>query len=667
MARGARPRHARDRGRDRGRRALRGDRGRGPPAGTRSARRCPRACPPRSSSRGRTRCASSSRATPARTARSTRPTRRAGSGSPRRPWSRRSPSSARDGRVLQGEFRPGGRGLEWTGADVLGTLRRLSLAAQRREVEPVEPEALARLLVDWHGVGADAARRGPDALLDVVERLQGLALPASILERDVLRARLRGYRPEDLDTLAGRGRGGLGGPGPPRRAGRPPRAVPGRRRCRTCCRRGPSRRRASCTTASAGTSPRRARPSSARSTPPPGAGSPSPSSRRSGTWPGPARSRATRPRRCAPSSPRARRAPSGASASRASARGARSRPPRSAAGACWRSPRAGPSPTERLKALAEQLLRRHGVLTRDAVAFEAVPGGFPAVYPVLRTLEEAGRIRRGYFVDGPGRPAVRRSRSARAAARAARRGSRRAPGGGARRGRSRRTRTARRCRGRSSRSQSADGEEAAARRSPRARGRAAPGPGGRTDRGDREPARAPGRAAPAAGRAGAHPRRDRRGARPRGLVRGELAARARLGDRARPALADGPLAPFLAAAGFVRSGPGFRLARRRQTLTKETTRDAPARGRVRSGAASAPLLVAQRPRPARSRRSLAPSTSSSSAATRAASARKPSPLSARGASAIWPGSWPASSRRRGPPSAVPTARTFSSSFRSKRP
>ena len=27
-----------------------------------------------------------------------------------------------------------------------------------------------------------------------------------------------------------------------------------------------------------------------------------------------------------------------------------------------------------------------------------------------------------------------------------------------------------------------------------------------------------------------------------------------------PALADGPLAPFLAAAGFVRSGPGFRLA-----------------------------------------------------------------------------------------------------------
>ncbi|HZO08448.1 MAG TPA: helicase-related protein, partial [Myxococcota bacterium] len=112
---------------------------------------------------------------------------------------------AREGRVLQGEFRPGGRGLEWTAADVLSTLRRHSLAAQRREVEPVEPEALARLLVDWHGAVPERARRGPDALLDVVERLQGLALPASILERDVLRARLRGYRPEDLDTLLAAG------------------------------------------------------------------------------------------------------------------------------------------------------------------------------------------------------------------------------------------------------------------------------------------------------------------------------------------------------------------------------------------------------------------------------------------------------------------------------
>jgi ATP-dependent Lhr-like helicase len=64
---------------------------------------------------------------------------------------------------------------------------------------------------------------------------------------------------------------------------------------------------------------------------------------------------------------------------------------------------AGPAArTERLHALALALLERHGVLTREAVAAEAVAGGFSAVYPVLRAMEEAGRIRRGYFVDGLG-------------------------------------------------------------------------------------------------------------------------------------------------------------------------------------------------------------------------------------------------------------------------
>ena len=58
--------------------------------------------------------------------------------------------------------------------------------------------------------------------------------------------------------------------------------------------------------------------------------------------------------------------------------------------------------TERAHALALALLERHGVLTREAVASEGVAGGFSAVYPVLRALEEAGRVRRGYFVAGLG-------------------------------------------------------------------------------------------------------------------------------------------------------------------------------------------------------------------------------------------------------------------------
>ena len=53
-------------------------------------------------------------------------------------------------------------------------------------------------------------------------------------------------------------------------------------------------------------------------------------------------------------------------------------------------------------ALTEQLLARHGVLTREAVTAEAVAGGFGIVYPALKGLEETGRIRRGYFVAGLG-------------------------------------------------------------------------------------------------------------------------------------------------------------------------------------------------------------------------------------------------------------------------
>jgi ATP-dependent Lhr-like helicase len=60
------------------------------------------------------------------------------------------------------------------------------------------------------------------------------------------------------------------------------------------------------------------------------------------------------------------------------------------------------SPTERLHALSDTLLGRHGVLTREAVLAEGVPGGFAGVYPVLRAMEEAARVRRGYFVDGLG-------------------------------------------------------------------------------------------------------------------------------------------------------------------------------------------------------------------------------------------------------------------------
>ena len=52
--------------------------------------------------------------------------------------------------------------------------------------------------------------------------------------------------------------------------------------------------------------------------------------------------------------------------------------------------------------MANQLLLRYGVVTRESVAQENLPGGFSAVYEVLKAMEESGRVRRGYFVAGLG-------------------------------------------------------------------------------------------------------------------------------------------------------------------------------------------------------------------------------------------------------------------------
>jgi ATP-dependent Lhr-like helicase len=313
----------------------------------------------------------------------------------------------RDGRVLEGEFRPGGSGREWCGADVLATLRRRSLAVLRKQVEPAEPEALARLLTDWQGVEsgprAPAIGRpgGPDALLDVIEQLQGAVFPASILERDVLPARLPGYRPEDLDTLTAAGEVVWVGMGPlGERDGRLALFL-------------------------ADSLPLLFRPAGDAPTGPlhdrlrehlDGHGASFFGELLEASGGGLARTALDAlwdlvwAGEVTGDSPGALRAFLSSRAARSERRRrvgtfrSRRQVPPSAVGRWSRVPVPSrvPSSTERMKALAQQLLVRHGVLTRDAVAFEEVPGGFAAVYPVLRALEEAGRIRRGYFVAGRG-------------------------------------------------------------------------------------------------------------------------------------------------------------------------------------------------------------------------------------------------------------------------
>ncbi len=421
---------------------------------------------------------------------------------------------AADGRVAEGEFRPGGRGTEWCDSGILRLLRRRSLARLRAEAEPSPPEALARLLPAWQQVAASnrqerrwteraaphaepAMRRadqsvrrgGPHALLDTVEQLQGALLPASALETLVLPSRVAGYSPAMLDELTAAGDiiwAGAGSVGGTRPGGdgwitlAPAETAPlllpepaeitvtpvhdavlaaldgggalffrmladrvtsilasvsaGRPGARQPAAPQPAARQPAAPQPAAsgpwGHEPHAAAADSVSATSTAldltdqalasalwdlvwagrvsndtlaplrtllGAGR---SAQRQGSW------------ASGGGSGGSTRWPSPAGARPARMAGRRGGPgrlampsragPPTVSGRWFLLPERDTDPTRRAHALAETLLDRYGVLTRGAVAAERVPGGFAAVYPVLRALEETGRCRRGYFVEGLG-------------------------------------------------------------------------------------------------------------------------------------------------------------------------------------------------------------------------------------------------------------------------
>ena len=169
----------------------------------RSASRCRRGCLRHCSSPWPMRSANSSSATRARTGRLRPSDVGMRFGLPLGPIEAALTRLTATGRIVEGAFRPGGRGREWCDAEVLRSIRRRSLARLRQEVEPVETPVLGRFLTAWHGIGR--VRGGLDALLDTIEQLQGIPLVASLLEHEILPARLADYAPSQLDTLLGAG------------------------------------------------------------------------------------------------------------------------------------------------------------------------------------------------------------------------------------------------------------------------------------------------------------------------------------------------------------------------------------------------------------------------------------------------------------------------------
>jgi ATP-dependent Lhr-like helicase len=364
------------------------------------------------------------------------------------------------GRLVRGELRPaallvGSReGTEYCDAEVLRRLRRASLARLRSEVEPVEQRALGRFLPAWQGVQVSAGGRrarirrapGADDVLGVVEQLAGAPVPASALESLVLPARLPGYTPALLDELTAAGEvtwtgcGALAGvdgwlalaptdvadlllpePEPELAAtplhrallaalGRPDLAAdpadPGLRAADAVPRAYPG----------GAVFFRELADRAGRALVAAGEAAPADNAVVAAVWDlvwaglltndtlAPLRARLGGRGGSGGAHRTRRTAPRGRYAQLRAGRPAlpsRSGPP--SVGGRWAMvPDREPDPTRRAHARAEALLERHGVLTRGALSAERMAGGFAGVYRVLRAMEDSGRCRRGYVVEGLG-------------------------------------------------------------------------------------------------------------------------------------------------------------------------------------------------------------------------------------------------------------------------
>jgi ATP-dependent Lhr-like helicase len=317
------------------------------------------------------------------------------------------------GRVLDGEFRPAGTETEWCDADVLRRLRRRSLARLRQEVEPVDPQALARFLPAWQSV-ADASPsgrrglRGVDGVLTAIDQLAGAPVPASALEQLVLAARVRDYEPAYLDELTASGEVIWAGQGDlPGNDGwvalhladQAPLTLPPP----TPFEHSELHQAVLDSLAPGGAWFFRQLSDQVRST----------DDRALAAvlwdlvWAGRVSNDTLTPLRAlirgGRTAHRTKQAParSRTTVSGRSRMPSRSGPPETA-GRWAILPSLDDDPTRRAHAVAERLLDRHGVVTRGAVMSERVPGGFAAVYKVLSAFEETGRCRRGYFVGALG-------------------------------------------------------------------------------------------------------------------------------------------------------------------------------------------------------------------------------------------------------------------------
>jgi ATP-dependent Lhr-like helicase len=297
----------------------------------------------------------------------------------------------REEKLVRGEIRPGGTEREWCDPDVLRRIRRATLAVLRREVEPADQAALGRFLPAWHGIG----RR--QTLREALVPLQAVPLPVSLWESDVLPRRVSGYRPADLDALCASGEVVWAGAGLDRVAVyfREDAPVLGRPATEPL--------------------PEGDEHAAIRSALSQSAlfwgdlidvtdldGSQALAALWDLVWAGEVTNDSWAPlrasRRYEASRPdrRIRRFARSRAAAPSPTQG------RWSLASLLFSPSGSEPPARDRRPLAELLLERQGIVTRDGVRGEGIRGGYGAVYAELRALETLGVCRRGYFVEGLG-------------------------------------------------------------------------------------------------------------------------------------------------------------------------------------------------------------------------------------------------------------------------
>ena len=322
-----------------------------------------------------------------------------------------------DRKLMRGEFidvpTDSGGVDQWCDTEVLRILRRRSLAALRAQIEPVSTAALGRFLPAWQLLGSETVS-GVDGLAAVIDQLAGVPLPASAVEPLIFGQRVRDYHPGMLDELLASGEVLWSGAG-------------------------------ALSTADGWVAFHPADTAALSLAPPAGleltdvhhavlaalggggayffrqiaVDGVTTESLKEALWQliwsghvggdtfAPVRAllagtRGAGSRRPAAPSHRHRRAPRLSRYSVSSSMSAHRDADPTVAGRWSALPAAETDTTVRAHFQAEQLLARHGVLVKGAVAAENVPGGFASLYKVLSAMEDAGRCQRGYFVESLG-------------------------------------------------------------------------------------------------------------------------------------------------------------------------------------------------------------------------------------------------------------------------